>query len=202
MSNIFHNLLDFKYSEFVVHNLQTFTLANLVSKKKQTNKQTTKIFIYLMVRPVFLHLNITDLNDTIKLVLRYILANNDLHFKVKNLESRESIRYATTLNNRPLWKMPRGVRISTKVFHINRQGCCCECDFRIILVSAAFTECNARKKVYWNLCYVHDIALLLLLCNKMLLFWKLSVSMQIRNTFQLFCFSLFELCAREWDQPP
>lgn len=55
-----------------------------------------------MVRPVFLPLNSKALNDTIKLVLRYILTNNDLHFMVKNLESRESIRYATTLNNRPL----------------------------------------------------------------------------------------------------
>lgn len=39
MSNIFCNLFDFKYSEFVVQNLQSFTLANLVSKKKETNKQ-------------------------------------------------------------------------------------------------------------------------------------------------------------------
>lgn len=155
-----------------------------------------------MVRPVFLPLNTKALNDTIKLVLRYILTNNDLRFMVKKMESRESIRYATTLNNRPLWKVPRGVRISTKVFHINLQGYCSQCDFRIMFVSAAFPECNARKQVYWNLCYVHDITLLLLLCNKMLLFWKLSVSMQICNTFQLFCFSLFELCAREWDQTP
>lgn len=93
MSNLFCNLLDLKYSESLWSKICKVLFLPILFLKKKNNIKTNQITkttttakcisIFDGQACVVLHLNSKVLNDTIKLVLSFILANNELYFKGK-----------------------------------------------------------------------------------------------------------------------